>query len=77
MFSVVLQNLGTPELEKASNRTLDRKGVGAGAQRALLVDCTLLVLERSSVWTQNDTESLGQSHGTLELEGTWDVSAGR
>ena len=73
----MLQNLGTPELEKASTRTLDRKGVGAGAQRGLLVDCTLLVLERSSVWTQNDTESLRQSHGTLELEVTRHVSAGR
>ena len=70
VLSIMLQNIGTPELEKASDRILDHQGVGAGAQRALLIDCTLSVLERSRVWTQDDYCREPQAE-------TWDLRTGR
>lgn len=50
---------------------MEPQGVGAGAQRDLLIDCTLLKLDGSSVWTHEFfRETLRQSQGTSELEGT-------
>ena len=69
VLSIMLQNIGTPELEKASDRILDHQGVGAGVQRALLIDCTLSVLERSRVWTQDDYCREPQAE-------TWDLRTG-